>query len=380
MEHLPMVDLKSQYHRLKEEIDRAVLECMESSAYIKGPPVEAFERAFADYLGVKRVIGCANGTDALQLALMALGLQPGDEVIVPAFTYVATAEVVALLGLTPVMVDVDLETFNSGVEHIEPYITARTRAIVPVHLFGQCAEMEGILNLAERHGLPVVEDAAQAMGVDYTFSDGRVCKAGTMGTIGCTSFFPTKNLGCCGDGGALMTNDEELAARIEMLANHGQNQKYYHALVGVNSRLDSLQAAILNVKLPHLDSFIEARQRAASVYNQAFGQLEGLTPPLNHSASTHAYHQYTLRVAGGERDRLGEHLKEKGIPSVVYYPVPLHQQQAFRTYGVGGWNLSNAERLCDEVLSLPMHTEMDDPTLERITEGVRSFYEKAVCV
>ena len=325
------------------------------------------------------MIGCANGTDALQLALMALGLKPGDEVIVPAFTYVATAEVVALLGLTPVMVDVDPETFNSGVEHIEPFITEKTRAIVPVHLFGQCADMEGILALADRHGIPVVEDAAQAMGVDYRFSDGRVCKAGTMGTLGCTSFFPTKNLGCCGDGGALMTADAALAEKVRKLANHGQNKKYYHDMVGVNSRLDSLQAAILGIKLPHLDSFLAARRKAAQTYNEAFAALDGLSPPVQHPASTHAYHQYTLRVAGGERDRLSAHLSKLGIPSVVYYPVALHHQEAFAEYRSGA-SLPNAERLCDEVLSLPMHTELNSAILERITTGVQSFYEKAACV
>lgn len=375
MSNIVMVDLKTQYHNMKNEVDKAVLDCLESSAFIKGPPVREFETNFAEYQGCKHVISCGNGTDALQLALMALGLKPGDEVIVPAFTYIATAEVIALLGLTPVMIDVDTDTFNCGVEQIESAITERTRAIVPVHLYGQSVDMEPLLKLAQERNIPVIEDAAQATGTRYTFSDGTVKMAGSMATIGCTSFFPTKNLGCYGDGGAIMTDDDDLAQRLRMVANHGQNKKYYHAMVGVNSRLDSLQAAILGVKLNRLDGYLKARQEAAAVYNQAFAEIPQLQTPKKIAGSTHTYHQYTLKVAGGRRDELKNHLAERGVPSVVYYPLPLHHQKAFSQYDLRGNELRVSEELCGQVLSLPIHTELDESTLQTIIKAVVEFFE-----
>ncbi len=398
-----MVDLKTQYQRIKTDIDREVLGVLESTMFIGGPQVNGFRERLEQYLGVRHVIPCANGTDALQIAMMALGLQPGDEVIVPAFTYVATAEVIALLGLTPVMTDVDPETFNITAAHIERAITPRTRAIVPVHLFGQSADMEPILALARQHDLFVIEDNAQAIGADYTFADGTVRKAGTLGHFGCTSFFPSKNLGCYGDGGALMTNDDDLAAAARVIANHGQSRQYYHDKIGVNSRLDAIQAAVLNVKLGHLDEYNAARKRAADYYDAAFAEVPALTTPARQRNSTHVFHQYTLQVApthpavkGGSdgagleiavnsnavqqtgsdqagRDALKAYLQEKGIPAMVYYPVPLYKQAAFQQ------NLDSAdfpvtEQLCRTVLSLPMHSELTEDVLEQITTGVRSFF------
>jgi len=370
-----MVDLASQYQRLKPEIDEAIQRVLESSRYIKGPEVEAFEEELAEYTGVNHVIGCANGTDALQIALMALGLKPGDEVIVPAFTYVATAEVIGLLGLVPVMVDVDPHTFNVRAEDIEPYISEKTKAIVPVHLFGQSCDMAPILALAEKHGLYVIEDNAQAIGAKYTFPDGSVEHTGTMGHIGTTSFFPSKNLGCYGDGGAIMCNDDNLAEKIRMIANHGQKKTYYHDLIGVNSRLDALQAAILRVKLRHLDEFNAARQWAAEQYDQYFSKIEGLEIPARLPHSTHVFHQYTLRVKNGQRDALKAHLQESGIPCNIYYPLPLYRQKAFENWWRGK-PLPATETLCEEVISLPMHTEMDPTMLENISGFVERGLEK----
>lgn len=376
MSSIVMVDLETQHLRIKEELESAVLKCLNSGAYIKGPEVAAFEEEFAEYLGVSNVIGCGNGTDALQIALMTLNLNPGDEVIVPAFTYVATAEVIALLGLNPVMVDVDPNTFCIDVSAVERAVTKRTRAIVPVHLFGQSADMDALGDLASRHNLYLIEDAAQAIGTDYTNRHGITKKAGTMSTIGCTSFFPTKNLGCCGDGGALMIPDDELANRARMIANHGQTKKYYHGVVGVNSRLDAMQAAILRVKLRHLDSYVKARQAAAAFYDKHLASLEGIEIPYRDPQSSHTFHQYTLKVKG-QRDELQKHLTDLGVPSVVYYPLPLHRQEAFRVYETP-YGLPHTEALCQKVLSLPMHSELDQPTLTRIASAVTEFEAKGM--
>jgi dTDP-4-amino-4,6-dideoxygalactose transaminase len=371
---IQMVDLKRQYLKIKAEIDEAVLSCIASTQYIQGPQVKQFQAALEDYLGAGHVIPCANGTDALQVALMALGLRPGDEVIVPSFTYVATAEVIALLHLKPVMVDVDPDTFNLTAASVEAAISPKTKAVVPVHLFGQSCDMEPILQVAEKHGIYVVEDNAQAIGADYTFRNGNVRKAGTMGHIGCTSFFPSKNLGCYGDGGAMMTNDDQLAGRMRMIANHGQRKKYYHDVVGVNSRLDSLQAAILNVKLAHLDEYSSARQAVAAYYDQAFVGIEGLQTPARQHNSTHVFHQYTLLVKDGKREELQRHLEERGIPSMIYYPVPLYEQEAFLPCVPANFRLPVTETLCESVLSLPIHTEMDENLLEYISSSVKSFF------
>ena len=369
-----MVDLKSQYDQIKTEIDRAVIACIESSAFINGPEVRTFQENLQSYLDVKHVIPCANGTDALQVALMALDLDEGDEVIVPAFTYVATAEVIALLKLKPVMVDVDENTFNVTAEIIEAAITPRTKAVVPVHLFGQSCDMEPIMKVAEKHGIFVIEDNAQAIGSDYTFSDGRRKKAGTIGHIGTTSFFPSKNLGCYGDGGAIFTNDDALAAQMRMITNHGQAKKYYHSVIGVNSRLDSLQAAILNVKLPHLDKYCAARQSVADKYDAAFAGISEIATPVREVSSTHVFHQYTLQIGGGKRDELNTFLASKDIPSMIYYPVPLYSQDAFKEFVPAGFSLPVTERLCHRVLSLPIHTEMKSETQDYIVNNVRDFF------
>lgn len=369
-----MVELKAQYHRLKPELDAALAEVFESTRFIGGPRVDAFAGNLATYLGARHVIPCANGTDALQIAMMALGLQPGDEVVVPSFTYVATAEVLALLGLIPVMVDVDPQTFNITAAGIEAAITPRTRAIVPVHLFGQSADMAPILDLAGRHGLFVIEDNAQAIGASYTFPDGTVKMTGTMGHIGCTSFFPSKNLGCYGDGGAMMTNDDELAARLRMIANHGQNRLYYHDAVGVNSRLDAIQAVVLDLKLRHLDEYNAARRQAADFYDAAFAGLSQLRTPERGPYSTHVFHQYTLQLNQGDRSALQAFLGEHGVPAMIYYPVPLYRQAAYAHYWKGGeWPVT--EQLCRSVISLPMHTELDEATLNKITGTVKTFFQ-----
>ena len=370
-----MVDLAGQYAKIQPELDAALLAAVRGGAYIQGPEVKAFAQELSDYLGGAHVIPCANGTDALQLALMALDLKPGDEVITATFTYVATAEVIALLGLTPVLVDVRPDTFSLDLEQVRAAIGPKTKAIVPVHLYGQAADMEDLLALAKQHDIAVVEDCAQAIGAVYTFSDGRQAQVGTLGTIGCTSFFPSKNLGCMGDGGAVYTQDAALAERIRMMANHGQKVKYRHDVIGCNSRLDTLQAAILRVKLPHLDAYIQARQEAAAYYDAGLGQLEGLVIPARNPASTHVFHQYTLQVKNGRRDALKAHLEAAGIPSMIYYPWPLHEQPAFASerYPQGAFPV--AEQLCQDVLSLPMHTELTPAIQDYILQTIHTFFQ-----
>ncbi len=373
MENIQMVDLKSQYKKIKSQIDKSILDVIESSAFIKGPEVKKFQAELEDYLNVNHVIPCGNGTDALQIALMALGLEEGDEIITSNFTFAATVEVIALLKLKPVLVDVDRDTFALNPHEVEKAITPRTKAIIPVHLFGQCANMDSIMEIAQKHNLFVVEDTAQAIGADYTFADGTVKKAGTIGTIGTTSFFPSKNLGCYGDGGALFTNDDDLAKRLQAIVNHGMYKRYYHDEVGVNSRLDSIQAAVLRVKLPHLDEYSSARNKAAMFYNDAFKEIESLEIPVTASYSTHVFHQYTLKTKGINRDELQTFLKEKGIPSMIYYPVPLHKQKAYLQEGVTDGQFPVTKGLCKTVLSLPMHTELDEKQLEYITQAVLEF-------
>lgn len=370
MKKIEMVDLRSQYEKIKDAVDAGIQEVIDTTQFVKGGKVKEFEGQLAQYLGVKHVVAVGNGTDALQIALMALGLKPGDEVITPTFTFIATAEVVALLGLTPVVVDVDYDTMCVTPEAIERAITPKTKAIVPVHLFGQNADMEGIMAVARKHNLFVVEDACQSMGSKYRFSDGREAASGTMGDIGCTSFFPSKNLGCYGDGGALFTNDDALANRIRVIANHGMEVRYHHDVVGVNSRLDSIQAAVLLAKLPHLDEYIAARQRAAEFYNEALKGDERLLTPVVGKGTTHAFHQYTLRCVGVDRDALREQLAAKGIPAMIYYPIPLHQQKAYQDERYKAGDFPVAERLAAEVLSLPMHTELDTEQLEYIVESL----------
>lgn len=376
MRPLSMVDLKSQYQNIKTEIDAAIQGVIDSTQFIKGQDVALFQSELASYLGVKHAITCGNGTDALQIALMALGLKPGDEVITTNFTFIATVEVVALLGIKPVLVDVDPKTFCIDADKIEEKITPQTKAIVPVHLFGQCADMQKIMDIAKRHNLYVVEDTAQALGADFTFADGNKLKAGTIGHIGCTSFFPSKNLGCYGDGGALFTNSDELAEQIRFISNHGMKVRYHHDMIGVNSRLDTIQAAILRVKLPHLDSYNMARQEAATKYNLEFEKVKGIVTPSKIDSSTHIYHQYTLLVKDGRRNDLKKYLDEKGIPSMIYYPIPIHQQKAFAPYIDENEEFPVSQQLASEVLSLPMHTELDDEQILAITSAVKSFFEK----
>ena len=363
-----MVDLKSQYEKIKDEVDAAIQKVIDSTAFINGKAVADFSSAFATYNGVNNVVTCGNGTDAIQIALMALGLEPGDEVILPVHTYVATAEVIALLKLKPVFVDVDIDTFNINIDQIEPAITPRTKAIVPVHLYGQCADMEPILKIARKHNLYVVEDAAQAVGATYTFSDGRVAKAGTMGDIGCTSFFPSKNLGCFGDGGALLINDDDLTRKVRLIANHGQSIKYHHDIIGCNSRLDTIQAAVLKVKLPHLDEYSKARNDVADYYTISFIGLNNTITPIVSNNSSHVYHQYTLKLVGVDRDQVKDKLQEAGIPSMIYYPIPLHQQKAYLKYGYESGAFPVAEDLSKTVLSLPIHTEMNLEQQDYITK------------
>jgi dTDP-4-amino-4,6-dideoxygalactose transaminase len=370
MRAIQMVDLQTQYQRIKQEIDAGIEEVISSAAFVKGPKVTAFQEHLEAYTGAKHVINVGNGTDALQIALMGLGLKPGDEVITPTFTFIATAEVVAILGLTPVVVDVEWETMNMDIESVKRAITPRTKAIVPVHLFGQCANMEAIMALAKEHGLYVVEDACQAIGARYTFSNGETKQAGTIGNIGCTSFFPSKNLGCYGDGGAIFTNDDELAARMRAIANHGMVVRYHHDMIGVNSRLDSIQAAVLDAKLPHLNEFIAARRKAAAFYDSAFSGNDKILIPGHEAHSTHVFHQYTLRIVGADRDALREGLAARGIPAMIYYPVPLHQQKAYLDPRYKAGDFPVAERLAKCVLSLPMHTELDEEQLSYITTNV----------
>ncbi len=370
-----MVDLKGQYRKIQDELDQQVIDVIRSGAFINGPAVKQFQADLETYLGVKHVIPCANGTDALQIALMALGLEPGDEVIVPAFTYVATAEVIALLRLKPVMVDVDPATFNVTADLIEPAITEKTKAIVPVNLFGQSCDMAPILDLAQKHNLYIVEDNAQAIGARYTFPDGSVKAAGALGDIGCTSFYPSKNLGAYGDGGAIYTDSDDLAAKIRMVANHGQNRRYYHDEVGVNSRLDSIQAAILGIKLRQLDAYNGTRRAAAGYYERAFADVDALTTPKRQANSTHVFHQYTLCIKDGRRDELQAYLKEEGVPSMIYYPVPLYEQKAYQGTAANDVKfLPVTDQLCKEVISLPMHSELDEDTLAYISDKVKAFF------
>lgn len=375
MRAIQMVDLQSQYQRIKPEIDAAIQEVLDSTKFIKGPQVEEFANQLAAYTGAGYVIPCANGTDALQIAMMALKLKPGDEVITATFTYAATAEVIALLGLTPVLVEVDPNTFCIDPSAVEAAITPKTKAIVPVHLFGQCADMERILDIAKRNNLYVIEDLAQAIGAVYTFSDGTKKQAGTMGHIGTTSFFPSKNLGCYGDGGAMFTNDLELAQDMKMVANHGQRVQYYHEVIGVNSRLDTIQAAILKVKLRHLDAYCSARQNVAAYYDKMLAGHPNYKIPSRDPKSTHVFHQYTLQLCGLNRDDLKKYLAERSIPSMVYYPLPLHFQKAFGSENYHEGQFPISEGLCKYVLSLPMSTEMDEEQLAFIVSSLKEYAE-----
>ncbi len=382
MRKIQMVDLKGQYEQIKSEVDNSVLEVIESTAYINGPKVHEFQKNLEEYLGVKHVILCANGTDALQIAMMGLGLKPGDEVITADFTFAATVEVIALLGLTPVLVDVEPDTFNIVPEAIKKAITPNTKAIVPVHLFGQCANMEAIMNIAKEHDLFVIEDNAQAIGANYTYSDGSKRKAGTIGNVGATSFFPSKNLGCYGDGGAIFTNDDELAHTIRGIVNHGMYKRYHHDVVGVNSRLDSIQAAILNIKLKRLDAYNKARQSSAKQYNEAFENIPNIITPTTvnrgcdnicDNCDCHVFHQYTLKLKNVDRDALVQHLNNNGIPCGVYYPIPLHKQKAYADSRYNEEDFVVTNQLVKEVISLPMHTELDDEQVAFITSTIISF-------
>lgn len=380
MRPIQMVDTKTQYHNIKQEIDNAVLQVMESSAFINGKPVHDFSTHLSSYLGVKHTIPCANGTDALQIAMMALGLQPGDEVITPSFTYIATTEVIALLRLTPVFVEVDPKTFCINPVALEKAITPKTKAIVPVHLYGQAAPMETIMAIAQKHGLFVIEDNAQAIGCDYTFSDGTKKKTGTIGHIGATSFYPSKNLGAFGDGGAIFTNDDALADKMKMIANHGQSKRYYHDVVGCNSRLDTIQAAILDIKLKHLDEYIAARQKAADFYDKAFAGHKHLVVPYRATWSRHVFHQYTLIIDGVDdpsayREGLNQFLAENKVPSMIYYPVPGHRQQMFEQFNVASLPMPVTDWLTKRVISLPIHTELDAEQLGYITAKVKEYAE-----
>ncbi|MBL7943145.1 MAG: DegT/DnrJ/EryC1/StrS family aminotransferase [Flavobacteriales bacterium] len=368
-----MVDLRRQYLHIKEEVDQAIAEVIDNTAFINGPAVQSFQKELEAYLGVKHVIPCANGTDALQIAMMALDLQPGDEVITASFTYVATAEVIALLRLKPVLVDVNPDTFNIDPAAIERAITPKTKVIVPVHLFGQCADMDAIMDIARRHKLYVIEDTAQAIGATYTHSDGKTSRAGCIGHIGATSFFPSKNLGCYGDGGAIFTHDDQLAAAMRMIANHGQTVRYYHDSIGVNSRLDSIQAAILRIKLRHLDAYASARNKAADYYDRAFAGHAKLKTPVRAANSTHVFHQYTLKTYDLDRFGMQEYLATQGIPAMVYYPVPLHMQKAYLDPRFKAGDFPVTEDLCSRVISLPMHTELSEEQLAHITSHVLSF-------
>lgn len=373
MKKIQMVDLGSQYQGIKDEIDRGIQAVIDSCAFINGPAVQSFQKNLEQYLGVRHVIPCANGTDALQVSMMALGLQPGDEVITTSFTFIATAEVIALLRLTPVLVDVDPETFNIDPAAVRRAITPKTRAVVPVHLFGQAAPMEEIMEIAREHDLFVIEDNCQAIGCDYLFSDGTRRKAGTIGHVGCTSFFPSKNLGCYGDGGAIFTNDDELARQLRVVVNHGMVVRYYHDYVGVNSRLDSIQAAILDVKLRKLDDYAASRRAAADAYDRAFSGHPKLTVPRRYGRSTHVFHQYTLVTRDLDRKGLIDHLTSKGIPAMIYYPVPLHLQKAYLDPRYRPGDFPVTEMLCERVVSLPMHTELDAEQLDHITSAVLEF-------
>lgn len=367
-----MVDLKRQYQNIKTEVDAAIQSVIDNTAFINGPEVKHFATELATYLGVKHVIPCANGTDALQIALMALDLKPGDEVITPSFTYIATVEVVALLRLKPVFVDVDADTFTMNIDSVRQAITDKTKAIIPVHLYGQCVNMEELLALAKEKNIPVIEDNAQAIGGTYTFKDGTQKKTGSMGIVGCTSFFPSKNLGCYGDGGAMFTNDDMLAEKLSMIANHGQKVRYYHEMVGCNSRLDSIQAAVLRIKLRKLDEYCDARRAAADYYDNAFANNTNIITPYRASYSSHVFHQYTLQVKVN-RDKVQEMLAEKGIPSMIYYPVSSHKQEMLKEFGGGEYHLPITDFLNTCVISLPIHTELTEEELQYIAENVNDI-------
>jgi UDP-2-acetamido-2-deoxy-ribo-hexuluronate aminotransferase len=381
MKPIRMVDLQQQYAKIKNEVDNAISEVLESSIFIGGPQVNSFSKNLAHYLNVRHVIPCANGTDALQIAMMALDLEPGDEVITPSFTYIATTEVIALLKLKPVFVEVDTDTFCVDPDSIRKAISKKTRAIVPVHLYGQAANMEEIMTIANEHNLFVIEDNAQSIGSDYYFKNGSVQKAGTIGTIGCTSFFPSKNLGCYGDGGAVFTNDDELAAKIKMIASHGQTSRYTHEIVGCNSRLDAIQAAILNVKLPQLDSYIQARRAAADFYDNAFAHNSRITTPYRSNYSSHVFHQYTIKLEGIEnplkfREGLVNFLSQNNIQAMLYYPIPAHRQKMFTDFGGNSFSLEKTDWLTERVISLPMHTELNEEQLTFITSKVLEYINK----
>ena len=381
MRPIQMVDLKQQYLAIKQEVDAAILDVLDSSAFIGGKPIQDLASGLNTYLGVKHTIPCANGTDALQIAMMALDLKPGDEVITASFTYIATVEVVALLRLKPIFVEVDPKTFCIDPEAIRKAITPKTKAIVPVHLYGHAANMDEIMNIATEHNLFVIEDNAQAIGADYIYPDGTKMKTGSIGTIGCTSFFPSKNLGCYGDGGAMFTNDDALAEKLKMVANHGQKVRYYHEVVGCNSRLDTVQAAVLKIKLKKLDEYIAARRKAADYYDAAFAGHKNITTPYRAPYSNHVFHQYTLTLDGFEnvaevRNGLNAFLAEQKIPSMIYYPVPAHRQQMFAAFGGADFNLPITDWLTDRVISLPMHTELEEEQLKFITTNVLDFLSK----
>ena len=373
MRPIQMVDTRTQYHKIKPEVDKAVIDVMESTAFINGKPVQEFATNLSSYLDVKHSIPCANGTDALQIAMMALGLQPGDEVITPSFTYIATTEVIALLKLTPVFVEVDAQTFCMDTAALEKAIGPKTKAIVPVHLYGHAAPMEPIMAIAKKHNLYVIEDNAQAIGCNYTFSDGAKKKTGTIGQIGTTSFYPSKNLGAFGDGGAIFTNDDGLAAKMKMIANHGQSKRYYHDVVGCNSRLDTLQAAILDIKLKHLDEYIAARRKAADFYDKAFADCSKIKTPFRAAYSDHAFHQYTLILEGVDRNGLNQHLADNNIPSMIYYPVPGHKQKMFEEFNVASQVMPVTDWLTERVISLPIHTELDEEQMSFITQKVLEY-------
>jgi len=378
MKKIQMVDLQTQYQKIKSDVDEAINNVIEQANFINGPEVGEFRVQLEKYLNISHVIPCANGTDALQIALMALGLKLGDEVITPSFTYIATTEVIALLGLTPVFVDVLPDTFCIDPSKIEEAITPKTKVIVPVHLYGQCADMDSILEIATKYNLKVVEDTAQAIGAEYTHKNGKVSKAGTMGDIGCTSFFPSKNLGCYGDGGAMYTNDVHLASSLKKIANHGQVIKYHHEVVGCNSRLDTIQAAILKIKLPFLDNYCAARQKVAAFYDEAFSDVEQITTPFKAVNTTHVYHQYTIKLSGVDRKELIEYLNSHGIPSMIYYPLPAHKQGMFKSFGKENQDLPITNQLTECVLSLPIHTEMELDQLEYITKHIIHYINSLV--
>lgn len=375
MKPIQMVDLAGQYDSINQEIDKAALQVIRSGQYINGQQVQTFAGALSEYTGANYIIPCANGTDALQIALMASGLKPGDEVIVPAFTYAAAVEAVALLHLVPVVVDVEFDTFNIDVCKIEEVITPKTKAIIPVHLFGQIANMESIMKISSANNIFVIEDNAQSIGAEYTFLDGKKVQSGTIGDVGTLSFFPTKNLGCYGDGGALMTNDGSLAEKLRMISQHGQQKKYHHQIIGCNSRLDTLQAAILSVKLRFLDQFMSSRKKAANFYRENLSELtDHIVLPSESTYSSHVYNQFTIKVKNGKRDELHAYLKDEKIPTIVYYPVPVHQQRAFQNIIKSGRDLSVSEELCKSVLSLPMHTELDSEQLNYIVQQIKLFF------